>query len=290
VDATHFDRISKAFSQRRLSRRAALTRSGAGLAAGALGAAGLAGPSAAQEATPAATPAAGEFDPIEYLFVQSFESGTIAPKEGEDGAFTLTLQHGLGQTLYFSDRPARDVGATPTAQFLEGLGFSPSNPPNAALVVEPAPGQTDIAVVELLNPVYDPAGPGVTYEVKVLADWEDSLEMGFSEAPTDLAALAPSFGAAHLFIDGIFDCKDYNLSCCPNSAVSCEEEGCTCTNVVHDYGTVNYCSQYGRCVPCEPYFHDAPSYNATWNYWNDQCNKDAPACGGTCEANWWNAR
>ena len=35
----------------------------------------------------------------------------------------------------------------------------------------------------------------------MLAEWEDALGVGFTEAPADLAALAPSFGAAHLFID-----------------------------------------------------------------------------------------
>ena len=285
MDATRFDRISKAFSHRRLSRRAALARGGAGLSGAALAAAGLVRRSAAQEATPDATPAA--YDPsqkVAYLFVQSFESGTIAPKDGEDGVYTVTLSHGLGQTIYFSDRPARDVGAAPTGQFLEGLGFSPSNPPNAALVVETAPGETDIAVVELFNPVYDPLGPGVTYDVAVLADWEDSLELGFAEAPTDLAALAPSFGAAHLFID---DCDDGNVSCCPRSDIDCQEFGCTCTNVVHDYGTMGYCYNYLHCVPCVPYYHTNPYNGAAWDYWNQQCNEQVPACGGDCEANYW---
>ena len=98
----------------------------------------------------------------------------------------------------------------------KGLGFSASNPPNAALVVETNGGETDIAVVELYNPVYHPSGPGVTYDVKVLENWEDSTDLGFAEAPADLAALAPSFGAAHLFID---DCADYNVSCCPNADI-----------------------------------------------------------------------
>src|SRR5262249_44072488 len=70
-----------------------------------------------------------------YRFVQSFEGGTNAPKAGVDGPYPVTLDHGLGQTLYFADRPSRDVGAVPTPQFLHGLGFAADNPPNAALVV-----------------------------------------------------------------------------------------------------------------------------------------------------------
>jgi hypothetical protein len=284
MDARRFDTVSRIFANRRLSRRQALAQGGAGLAAGALAAAGLAAVSA-QEATPEVA-GSDSSQKVPYLFVQSFQSGSIAPKEGEDGTYTVTLAHGLGQTLYFSDRPLRDVGTTPTAQFLEGLGFSQSNPPNAALVVETAPGETDIAVVELFNPVYHPGGPGVTYDVKVLANWEDSTDLGFAEASADLAALAPSFGAAHLFID---DCADSNLSCCPEEEIDQGWFYSTCKNVVHDYGTVGYCYQQGRCVPCEPYYHDSPDYYATWHYWNQQCNDNFAGCNTNrgCVAGWW---
>jgi hypothetical protein len=78
------------------------------------------------------------------------------------------------------------------------------------LVVESAPGETDVAVVELANPSYDEATHTATYDVTVLAEWEKTLAMGFSEAPSDLAALAPAFGAAHLFID---DCPDITIDC-----------------------------------------------------------------------------
>jgi hypothetical protein len=91
------------------------------------------------------------------LFVQSFQGGKVEPKAGEDGTYTLTLKRGLGQTSFFTDRPDRIVGATPTVDFLKGFGFSPSNPPNAALVLEAAPGDTDIAVLELTNPTYHEA-------------------------------------------------------------------------------------------------------------------------------------
>jgi hypothetical protein len=140
--------------------------------------------------------------------VQSFQSGAIATKAGETDTYTLTLDHGLGQTIAFSDRPERMVGATPTAEFLKGLGFLPGNPPNAALVVEAAPGDEDIAVLELYNPRYDEGSKTATYDVKLLKDWERTLEMGFSEQPKDLAQLHPQFGAAHLFID---DCPDLTM-------------------------------------------------------------------------------
>ena len=80
----------------------------------------------------------------------------------------MTLELGLGQTLYFGDRPSRDVGAVPTEQFLQGQGGADDNPPNAALVVDDGNGGTEIAVVELTNPLIDPSVPAVTYDVKVL--------------------------------------------------------------------------------------------------------------------------
>ena len=72
------------------------------------------------------------------------------------GVYTLSLEGSLGDTVYFSDRPARRVGLIPTAVLLEQLGFTPADPPNAALVAQTADGE-DILVVELMNPRYDEA-------------------------------------------------------------------------------------------------------------------------------------
>ena len=62
---------------------------------------------AAQDATPEAM----NDENTSYLFLQSFQSGSIVAKDGEADTFTLTLEQGLGQTIYFSDRPERIVGA-----------------------------------------------------------------------------------------------------------------------------------------------------------------------------------
>jgi hypothetical protein len=264
MDALRFDGIARLFAARRISRREVLAKGSAGLTAAALAAAGLgAARAAAQEASPAA--ATGE--KTMYLFVQSFQAGSIAPKAGEDGTYTLTLERGLGQTIYFSNRPERIVGAAPTAEFLKGLGFAPANPPNAALVVEAGPGNEDIAVLELLNPRYDEATKGATYDAKVLEEWERSLEMGFSEAPTDPAALAPSFGAAHLFID---DCPDLT----------------TCVNDNGDAVGPIPGGPYGQCFNwqsfCQP---DNPNCNGpTVNQLNGLCDETYDACDGACLA------
>ncbi len=199
------------------------------------------------------------------LFLQSFQSGSIAAKEGEEGRYNVTLEQGLGQTIYFSDRPDRIVGASPTPQFLEGLGFPADNPPNAALVLETASGETAFAVLELFSPAYDEASHTATYEAAVLENWERTLEVGFQEAPTDLAALAPTFGAAHLFID---DCPDYPINCVANSE---DDIRYTYSTESHD----GFCYSWGaaQCLPCQPWFSGIGGDITAANYWTDQCNK-----------------
>jgi hypothetical protein len=222
---------------------------------------------AADRISQEATPTTGDSEKIPYLFVQSFGDGTITPKPGEDGAYTITLEHGLGQTLYFGDRPSRDVGTVPTGRFLQGLGFSDDNPPNAALVVDDGAGGTEIAVVELTSPTYDEASRTATYDVKVLEAWEESTELGLTDAPADLADLPASFGAAHLFID---DCSD--------DGIACVQMG---YGVEYWYPNQGFCWNYGICVPCVPYGHVNPYDGAAWDWWNAKCRN---GCDGTCYA------
>jgi hypothetical protein len=140
-----------------------------------------------------------------FLFVQTFEGGSLAPKVGEDGVYVLRLHGGHRRTIAFSDRPDRIVRSVPTRAFLDGLGFSPENPPNAALVLETAPGESDIIVVELLNPQYDEANMMLTYDVKVLDSFETDQGLDFREEPRVPHADGEEFGAAQLLID---DCPD----------------------------------------------------------------------------------
>src|SRR6188472_4507144 len=104
MDPQRFDRFTKTLGTH-LSRRAAL-HAGVGL-----GGLALTYPEVtAQEATPdtAATTMAGK---IASLFVQSFDSGSLAPKPGEAGTFVLALQGEHGRTIAFSDRPERVVAS-----------------------------------------------------------------------------------------------------------------------------------------------------------------------------------
>jgi hypothetical protein len=264
MDANRFDTFSRLFAGRRLSRRSALARGSAGLSAAALAAAGLTSVARANADTPAADETA---EKTGFLFVQSFQAGSIAPTDGTDGRYTLTLEAGTGQTIYFSDRPERIVGTNSTSDFLEGLGFPDDNPPNAALVIESASGETDIAVVELFAPVYDSVSNGVTYEIEVLADWEDALAMGLAGAPSDLATLAPEFGTANLFID------------------DCANRGIVCTSgdqSVGEFLSQGFCYwwRYAGCYPCEN--GGAADRDAIAAYWKEKCNATYPACNGDC--------
>jgi hypothetical protein len=271
MDPARFDRISKLFAERRLSRRQALA-TGAIAGAGALAATQLTSASAqeatsvTEDATPVPVPEGADTAKVTYLFVQSFQSGSIAPTAGADGRYTVTLDHGLGQTIYFGDRPSRDVGVSPTEQFLDGLGFSESNPPNAALLLETTPGETEIAVVELYNPTYDVATHTATYDVQVLERWEDELDLGLSEEPVDLAAITTSFGAAHLLID---DCTAQDIYCLDKATGA-------------QYGVLGdeFCYNYLLCIPCTPYGHSQPDRCSVRKYWNAQCT----AAYGPCAA------
>lgn len=269
MDNSRFDSVAKLFANRRVTRRQVLAQGGAGAAVGALAVA-RGSNVFAQDASP--TPPAAEEGPT-MLFLQSFQSGSIAPIEGDDGAYTLTLEHGLGQTIYFSDRPDRIVGATPTPKFLKALGFQPSNPPNAALVVQSAPDDTDIAVLELLNPRYDDTSHTAIYDVRLLKEWERTLEVGLTEQPADLAQLHPSFGAAHLFID---DCPDSDMNCIDYSVG--EVRG-TIPNSDHN----GYCYGWdqGACLPCKPWLD---GFDNAIPYWNGQCNDRYSDCNGGCTA------
>jgi len=294
MTSIRFDEIAKLLAEHRLSRRRALARGGAGLAAGALAAAGR-GPAAAAArpvtpgaagdpreagapaggtraaeagiavlaapapgATAIATPVASGAKPITFLFLQSFDSGSLTPKAGTPDRYTLTLKQGLGDTVYFSDRPAKVVGTVPTAQFLKALGFTPANPPNAALVGQRDATHKDVVVVELFNPIYDAKTNTLSYEVALLKDWH-KLDETFQQTPDTEAQLPRAFTAAHLFID---DCPDAEVVCFKRSTHA----------RVGDLGFRGMCWHWfpTGCFACDP---DA---------YSRECNATIPACEGQC--------
>ncbi len=106
---------------------------------------------------------------VELLFVQYAESASLSKG-------VLTLKGVALETLYFSDRPHRVVGRTPTEKFIrswdKGAESFAKSPPNAVLAVMQKPVPLDLVVV-LKNPVLE--GDTLTYQVEVL-DGPDSGE------------------------------------------------------------------------------------------------------------------
>jgi hypothetical protein len=275
MDAQRFDSLTKSVFGR-VSRRTVLG-GGAGLAValGTLGSRRAGRAHSLQEgaASPVAIPAADE-GTIEYLFVQTAAAGTWAPKPNEPDTFLLTLTGASAQTIYFSDRPARVVGSLPTATVLASLGFTPADPPNAAIVAQAAAGE-DVLVVELFSPRYDEAAGTLTYEARVLTEY---VGAGLGTLPERRAddALPPAFGPTSLFID--------DANCPSQTQVDCALGDGT---VLHTYDGLEECLVYlgsstWDCCPC------TGSTNGDGTnllpFWSAKCNTEVSACGGNCSA------
>jgi hypothetical protein len=270
MDATRFDHIARCLAANRLSRRAALGIAGSTVIASALA---RGGPSAQaqDDGTPVASPEAVPSDSTEdLLFVQGFRGGSLEPKADAPDEFTLTLNEGLGYTVYFTDRPARQYGAVPTGQFLGGFDFDEENPPNAALVVGNAEEGEDVVILELMTPVYDEATHTATYDARILGEFEH-LGATLQAEPVGPEAAPQEFGAAHLFIDS---CSDHSILCCD---AFFDETGWQCERQYGSFGPMGFCWSFGDicCHPCE---------NKSQSYWSDQCNSQFSDCGGNCTA------
>ena len=105
-----------------------------------------------------------QLEDMEALFVQ-----TAASMTSDRGTITL---HGLSpSTLYFADRPQRDVGHVMSYHFVAnwaaGDNSFADNPPNAVLsFAEPGDRLPEDAVVAIQDPHLD--GDALTYSIKLL--------------------------------------------------------------------------------------------------------------------------
>lgn len=232
--------------------RRSLLRWGAA-ATGAAAISSLRGRAKAQDASPVA----GIDRDISTMFVQAFHDGSWVPGASED-MYTLTLHGGLASTIYFSDRPDRVYGVTPTEDFLLTIGFSPQNPPNAALVVD-VDGVRDILVIELMNPMYDERAQVLTYDAKVLGAYEEG-DLGYLAVQQEDLILAEQFGAGALFIDDCSDVWEY----CYRGEQRLEQTG-------QFWGQ---CYHYPACRNCRDYKLEC---NQTWpSLCEGKCGWGAP--------------
>jgi hypothetical protein len=272
VDGKQFDSLVRSI-ERRANRRSML-KGLAGSGAAGLAAMGLSGRGdrlAAQDGTPEASPVAEEQHPS-YLFVQLAEGGTWMAKPGEPGVYLLTLFAPSGQTVYFSDRPDRIVGTQPTDQFLDRLGFTPYEPPNAAAVVQTPDGTRDVLVVELFNPVYsrsfaEDGGDVLTYEARVL-DAYPGEDLAHWSAQADDDQLPQEFTDISLFID---DCADITTCWIKGLGGPFAKVGPI------PGGPYGQCAtDLSWCIPC----------SRSTNYYENLCNNTYPQCQGRCYYKW----
>jgi hypothetical protein len=107
----------------------------------------------------------------------------------------LTLQGHTGDTVYFSDRPKRIFGEAPTHQFLDSLGFSPVNPPNAAILTTNLDGTGDVLVEELTSPRFDASTGDLSYGASVLERYTGE-GLAYAASQRQDPILAPDLGAS----------------------------------------------------------------------------------------------
>lgn len=129
--------------------------------------------------------------------------GALAPLDGggDQGAtHELVLRGGTDQTIYFADRPNREVGTVETTVLIDALDASVDDPPNAALVEQTAEGAEEIVVVELIGGEVDNDTVDVTYQVALLTDYSE-VELALEREPVGDVAKAREYEASSLFID-----------------------------------------------------------------------------------------
>ena len=110
-----------------------------------------------------------------WLFSQTAGGGSIAPIG--DGTWTLTLTDVDPVVLGFTDRPLREAQAGTVERLVEAWPemFADANP-NGVVVAHNPSGDTNSAVVELMDPVLD--GSTMTYTVRVLTNEGGPAEPG----------------------------------------------------------------------------------------------------------------
>ena len=224
MQGSRFDALTR-WTSRRFTRRTAITQAGTGLAA-AFGLSSLGTrPVAAQVATPEPEASPVPVAPVSLLYVQYAGVTTLTPGTGD--VHILTMTHVRPQTIYFSDRPNRIVGAEPTASFVDGFADAfADSAPNATLIghLENDAHDEEAVVLTLLSATYDEAAATLTYEVTLLAA-ELITDMSFEQEPLSVLDTAREYAEVSLFIDSVTKTDDGRW---PTSA-ACSDTGSLCT-------------------------------------------------------------
>lgn len=134
-----------------------------------------------------------------FIFLQEGSSGSFV--NDSSGNYTLTMNDVVPYTVFFADRPARDVGLAPMDKILKGFNFGINNPPNAAIILPDENETSDMIVVELTNPQYSNTTKTLTYTAKQLKNY--SFQSGWLQdhASEVDPAIPEKFGSVNLVID-----------------------------------------------------------------------------------------
>lgn len=188
---------------------------------------------------------------VTHIFIQEGAGGSFV-NDGS-GNYSLTMTNVVPYTIFFADRPARDVGFAPMDKFLKGFSFEAGNPPNAAIILSEENETSDMVIVELTNPQYNNTTQTVTYNARQLKEY--SFESGWllDQIGKVDASIPEKFGHIVLVIDDCPCSLDTSGFCvasgCRNSCwnwrhAKCESCGGCCT-----HGKKNtYCCLEGGCV------------------------------------------
>jgi hypothetical protein len=157
--------------------------------------------------------------PVTHIFIQQGTGGSFV-NDGS-GNYTLTMTDVVPYTIYFADRPARDVGLAPMDKFLKGFDFGVNNPPNAAIILTDENETSDMVIVELTNPQYDNTTGTLTYTASLLKDYSfESVWFQDQKSKVD-SSIPERFGSITLVID---DCpceQDFTGYCTVECRNSC---------------------------------------------------------------------
>ena len=157
---------------------------------------------------------------VTHIFIQQGTGGSFV-NDGS-GNYTLTMTDVVPYTIFFADRPARDVGFAPMDKFLKGFGFGASNPPNAAIILSEENETSDMMIVELTNPQYNNITGTLTYKARQLKEY--SFESGwFLDQISKVDASIPEkLGRVLLVLDDC-PCHPVDSGCISNCRNACWE-------------------------------------------------------------------
>jgi hypothetical protein len=201
-------------------------------------------PARAQEAQPGPVP-------VSYLSVLDAGRGTFDASTGK-----LTLRGVAPRAVWFSDRPARATGTSAIPELI-GRFFEGNDPapPNAALVFQGHPAESDVSIVELSDPKYDPRKRQLAFTANILEDPTTGLRT--DSALADFVRkhdgkITKSFGPTTVFIDSATSdasTGDTDSACKPAGGNNVDTGHYTCTGKLDGTGRGDWIEVNCRQLP-----------------------------------------